>query len=333
MIELLESQAECDAAFRRWVDAMMGGCELGPAGWIHEGSGLVFTNYGHGAPGVVEDEVMLGVDVDTGDATVKIVRPAASKGDKGKLTVAGRDGDGRLVLLREGWLRPNNVSREIRSDFAALSGLTSEPVTVKGTPSRREWFRVADLDGPAEAIVGQTIDLALGCVRARARAGGGKEPPASTKPYSLGLDEKGRVMIVTRRGGTARVRALQGYVYEALRKLLGDALTKPTANGYAVDGMAEAANLLIEIKTGAFAHHCYEGVGQLKLYPSLVGLPAALEPVLLLPDTMALKPVMAGAIREAGVEVYTYSVGGAGAKPRIAFSPAFLARCGVQGAA
>jgi hypothetical protein len=36
---------------------------------------------------------------------------------------------------------------------------------------------------------------------------------------------------------------------------------------------------LIEIKTGVYARDVYEAVGQLKLYPSLIGLDAGLDPV------------------------------------------------------
>jgi len=120
-------------------------------------------------------------------------------------------------------------------------------------------------------------------------------------------------------------------VFETLREQLGADLTKPTANGYAVDGMAETANALIEIKTGTFAHHCYEAVGQLTLYPALIGLNRALAKIALLPDTPSLRPAMAGALREAEVEVFTYPVRGKGKKPDIEFSKTFLARCAGKG--
>ena len=106
-----------------------------------------------------------------------------------------------------------------------------------------------------------------------------------------------------------------------------DELTIPTANGYAVDGMIASANALVEIKTGTFAHHCYEAAGQLALYPSLIGLDRNLAKVALLPERPPLRPVMAGALSQAGVEVFTYAVRGKGTNPVIEFTKAFLACC------
>ncbi|KQS49506.1 hypothetical protein [Sphingomonas sp. Leaf198] len=331
-IELLTTQVQANAAFRLWVDAMVAHSTLRDEGWWIDGSGLLFTNYGHGAHGVVENQLMLGVDAQTGDCTVKIVCPDVSQGDRGKLTTVGRDDDGRLVLLREGWLKRNNISPAIRADFEALSGLAPVPVRVGGIVSKRRWYVVAELDGATKDIVRQTTAFTLACVRARSAAAGrepatGTAAPVEPKPYGFGLDEKGRIVIVTRQGGTSKVRALQGYVFEALRKQLGEELTKPTANGYAVDGMVASVNALIEIKTGTFAHHCYEAVGQLALYPSLIGLDRNLAKVALLPDTPPLRPAMAGALSEAGVEVFTYAVRGKGKKPIIEFTKAFLSRC------
>lgn len=40
-----------------------------------------------------------------------------------------------------------------------------------------------------------------------------------------------------------------------------------------MDGVIPPANLLIEVKTGISSHDMYEAVGQLRLYPTLIGLP------------------------------------------------------------
>lgn len=328
MIDLLTSQEECDAGFQKWVDALLSRGQFQGSGWSLDPAGLYFTNYGQSARGTIGDQVMLGHDTNTGDGTVKIVRPTAAKGDRGALTTIGRDARGGMLLLREGRLKPNNVSRDIRGDFAALSGLAPIPVRADGKPSKRQWYVVADLSKGGKAIVDQTNDFTLACVRARSLAGGGRKGvEREPTPYSLGLDEKYRVIIVNRKGGRRQVKALQGAVFEALRKRFGDTLIKPRNNGYEVDGLFSAASLLVEIKTGTFAKHCCEGTGQLKLYPTLVGLDRQLRLALLIPDRPPLRPVMARALHEAGVEVYTYGVGELGKKPKITFSPAFLSAC------
>lgn len=83
MINLVTDQAEATIAFRRWAYAMIDAGDLKSYGWVIEGKGLVFSNYGHGAPGKITKEVMLGVDPELGSGTVKIVQPDVSKGAKG----------------------------------------------------------------------------------------------------------------------------------------------------------------------------------------------------------------------------------------------------------
>jgi hypothetical protein len=68
-------------------------------------------------------------------------------------------------------------------------------------------------------------------------------------------------------------------------------------------------------------------LGQIELYPSLVGLPEGIDRVTLVPDT-PLKPNLAAALKKAVVEAHAYSVGKVGEKPSITFTDAFLRRCG-----
>ena len=179
--------------------------------------------------------------------------------------MVGRDDAGRLVLLREGRLTKNHISRLIKdNDFTTLTGLIEVPVFFSGTRSERHWFVVADLDDAPHKIVATTVGFALACIRARSRAGGG-EPRKPDTPYSYGMDETGGIIEVTKVGGTTQVLRLQGHVFEQLKKAVGPELTKPKRDGFCVDGMVEAANLLIEIKTGLSAHSMYEAVGQLLL--------------------------------------------------------------------
>ena len=341
MIQLVTSQAEADAAFHRWTEALLAGSTRSGYGWIIEGRNVVFSNYGHGAPGALDNEVMLGADPAYANGAVKIVHPDTAQRDKGKLTAIGRDAAGRRLLLRQGWLKRNNLSREVREDFADLTGLTPVAVNVAGVPSERQWFVVADLDAEPTAMLAQTGDFALACIRARNLAGGGSDEGAvdpegdDAPPHSAGetatalaMDETGKIITVTRTAATTEVCALQGYVYQALKAILGGALTKPTKSGFAVDGVIAPAGLLLEIKTGVSPHDVYEAVGQLALYPALIGLDKGLASVLLIPEDPPLKPALAASLAGALVEIYTYDVTPDSTPPKITFSKAFLDRCG-----
>lgn len=327
MFELLTDQAESDRAYRHWADALLEVGEPENYGWIIEGTGVVFSNYGHGEPGTVKDQVMLGADPEFDSGVVKIVQPTTAQGEKGKLTAIGRDEAGTLVLLRQGWLKANRLSKAVRENFAELTGLTPVGVTVAGAPSNRAWYIVAHLNRNAAEIVAQTVRFTLACTRARSAAGGGVSRETSQNNFSFGLDEKGRTTKVTRTGGTSEACALQGYVWQALKKKIGGRLSKPGKSGFAVDGLIASANLVLEIKTGTTPDDVYTGTGQLKLYPTIIGLDADLDPILLVPDSPPLKPALAAALAANGIEVYTYSVGKLGKRPKIEFSEAFLARC------
>jgi hypothetical protein len=328
VIYLLTDQEETNEAFRRWADAMLAGSLPIARGWRVEGTGVAFSNYGHGAHGTIENEVMLGTDQGVRDGIVKIVCPKVSQADKGKLTVIGRSDAGRLILLREGWLKANRISDVVRQSFMALSSLEPVPVSAGGRPSERDWYQVADLDADVATIVANTVSFVNACARARARTGlKGKVAMLKNPSYRLGLDEKGRVKKVKVTGGTREVEDLQGYVWKELKRQLGKAFQKASRGGYATDGVVVAANLLIEIKTGVSPRDVYEAVGQLALYPSLIALPGGLAPVLLAPDEPSLRPQLAAALEAVEVEVQFYSVGRVGAAPQITFSTSFLERC------
>jgi hypothetical protein len=329
MITLLTNQQEATRAFRLWADAMLSASTLKDYGWVVEGKGLVFSNYGHGSYGEITDQVMLGVDPQFRTGIVKIVRPGTSRGAKGKLTLVGRDDGGRLLMLREGRLHGNPISRLVEKDFAKLSGLSAEPVSASGVVSDRHWYVVADLDAPFDNIVSQTAAFANACTRARLRAGGGRTRPADTS-YGYGMDERGGVSTVKHAGGTSDVVRLQGYVHEQLKKAIGPSLVKPKKDGFCVDGMIGPANLLIEIKTGTSPRNMYEAVGQLDLYPTLIGLPDGLIRMLIVPDDPVIKPSMTAALERADVEVYTYTITAGRAKPKITFPVELIARCKVQ---
>lgn len=330
-MQLVSNQSECDAAFRFWANTLIKNTNPTKHGWIIEGKGVIFTNYGHGEPGEITREVMLGFDPSTGSSTVKIVQPNGSKLDKGPVTVLAADEHGRKFLLREGRLQENRVSKFIKDRFAELSGLTEVSLIVAGKQSSRHWYMVADLGASPTEIVAQAGDFSNACARARILAGGGTLPPDEEnnddERPTYGMDEKGRITTRSRPGGSYEVRELQGYVYEALKEIVGKELKKPKRGGYCVDGMIERANLLIEIKTGTAAHCIYEGVGQLRLYPSLIGLHSEPNLALIIPDEQPLNAQMAAALNAANISVFTYNIGEGDSKPIITFSKALIERC------
>ena len=191
---------------------------------------------------------MLGFDPATGSSTVKIVQPNAAKRDKGTpMTVLAIDDAGETHLLREGRLTANNTSDFMKDKFAELSGLTEVPLMVAGQRSTRRWYVVANLDAEPWEIVAQAAEFSNACARARTLAGGGKlaahekdESEDETRP-TFGLDEEGRLATRTRSSGLVEVRELQGYVYEALKKIVGHELRKPKRTGYCIDKLETLA--------------------------------------------------------------------------------------------
>lgn len=329
MIQLLSDQKENDKAFKRWVNALIERGVPSGKGWVIQGTGFLFSNYGHGSTGTIENEVMLGVDDKSGNGVVKLVCPDTSQTGPGKQTAIGRDAAGRIVLLREGRLQKNHLSAPVtKTEFARLTGLSPVQVAEDGKGSKRQWFLVAVLGANAGTIVDETVEFATACAVARAKMGGSQTfPPVAADVPSFGADEQGRLITVKITGGTKEVERLQGYVWDALKAKLGDALTKPKKSGYEVDGVIANARLLLEIKTGVSAAEIYAAVGQLILYPTLVDVPATFKKILLVPDTAPIGPIMSAALQKSGIETNFYSVDRIGKKPRISFHPGFLKRC------
>lgn len=328
MLELLTNQKESNHQFRRWKDILVSGSTVTADGWVIQGRGVAFTNCRWGTPDELEKEVMLCIDTAFGSGIVKIVQPETNAGDNGKLTAIAYE-DGRHFLLRQGRLQKNRLSRTIKADFASLTGLNSVPVSVAGIRSSKAWYVVACLADPPQKIIEATTEFVLACARARSQAGGGTIRAAEEEGYGFGLDEQENIVKVKHPGWSKEVTLMQGYVWQALKKIARNKLTKPKKNGFEVDCFIESKGLLIEIKTGVAAHNIYEAVGQLKLYPSLIGLVPSVIPVFLLPDQPLLKPAMAAAIHAAGIKVYTYSIGVTGKKPKITFSKEFCLLCGL----
>ncbi|WP_156467594.1 hypothetical protein [Methylobacterium sp. Leaf102] len=300
-------------------------------GWHIEGSGVYFTNYGHGQPGEITNQIMLGYDPDTGSSAVKIVTPKGPRADKGPTTVLAVDDDGRSHLLREGRLQPNKISGFIKDHFEELTGLRPSPLTVDGADSERRYYVVASLSSDPKTILTQTAAFANACMQARSLADGrtspGPDPIGNRKRPTYGADEKGSIVTYEVTGGLKEVVKLQGYVYEEIKKIIGVDLTKPAEGGYCVDGMIGPANLLIEIKTGTSAQCIYEAVGQLLLYPRLTSIKTCPAQALLIPESPTLNPKLSAAVTNLGILIFTYGVKQGKNKPNIVLSRAFVERC------
>lgn len=145
-------------------------------------------------------------------------------------------------------------------------------------------------------------------VLVQTRAGGGRpveyQEGANASRQTYGIDEKGRITKRTTRGGTKEVRELEDFVYKALKKIVGEELRKPKGNGYRIS----------------------EAVGQLLLYPSLIGIEGLAEQALLILDQRALEPVMAAALDSAGISVLTHDIEDSRKVPRITFPDALIER-------
>lgn len=330
-MQLVSNQSQCDAAFRLWAETLTANAKRVGEGWHIEGGGVYFTNYGHGQPGEITNQVMLGYDRDTGASAVKIVTPKGLRADKGPTTVLAVDDNGQSHILREGRLQPNKISGFIKDRFEELTGLRPIHLMVDGVNSKRRYYVVASLSSDPKTIVAQTAAFANACMQARSLAGGGTLPGADPlgdqKRLTYGADEKGSIVTYEIKGGSKEIVRLQGYVYEEIKSIFGSKLKKPGANGYCVDGMMQSANLLIEIKTGTSAQRIYEAVGQLLLYPRLTGIETRPAQALLIPDSPTLNPIMSSAVANLGILIFTYSIKSGKGKPSIVLSQAFIEKC------
>lgn len=275
-----------------------------------------------------DDKVLFGDDPTFHGFVVTIVRPDVQRKDRAKLTMLAENETGNRFLLREGWLKANSISRAVRADFSKYSGLEPVAVTLKdGSVSRRDWYLVAALGKEQAPIRDQTVDFILACAQARIIAGRAGADDNGMNAPRFGKDERGRIYRTTAYSGERDVIALQGYVWEALKKILGKRLTKNTKTGYCADGVIGDISVLLEIKTGTSARDVYEGAGQLILYPSVLDLPHCTKPILLTPDLPIISAALRSALQSRNIEHFTYSLGVLGREPVVKFSEAFLERC------
>lgn len=326
MIEIVTNQLEIDSAYFYWVKQLVEASSIRGRFWWINNTSISFNNYGHGEVGQIRNQVVFGLRSDPSNNIVKISLPNGSRGEDGPHTIVGRDAKGSLVILRAGRLNSNNISDAIADDFEKRTNLIPVELTLNGRHSKKKWFKVADLSGTADEIIVQTVAFVTSCATARYNNPGTVESRLA-ETFSLGFGEKGKTYIANYLVGSREVLALHGFVWEALKKNLGDRLEKIGANGFELDGIVRNANLLIEIKTGITPYDLYTAVGQLALYPHLIGLPSDMTPILLVPDLVDVSSHMKRALRQHGVELFTYSVDFTTEKPNVTFSTRFLSRC------
>lgn len=321
--------------FAQWRKALLAVAILDGKIWRLQAERIVFSNYGNERRGILDKKVALGLDPDGLDWAVQINEPKSTKTENPTSGI-GLDQAGRMFLLRQGRLRPNNQSLTeiVGQDFSDRTGLRPIPVTVGGKKGNRDWYIVTALDIPASEIRRNTADFVDRC--SRARTGSTKEAIADDQRLTdlFGPSERGGRSKVTRNAWTGTVLREQGEVWLRLRDRLGKhdiKLLKPRhASGYEVDGEIQLkdASFIIEMKTGNSAAEVYAGIGQLELYPKLLPRLAHHTRILLLPKMP--RPALADAIQECGVEIYTYDLTIVGKRVAdVAFTDAFLLRCGV----
>jgi hypothetical protein len=285
-----------------------------------------------------------GVDLATNDrwnpVTVQVNMPEEPGTVDGNSQV-GTDPEGRVWLLRQGRLQPNSQGA-VHIDSPEFSRLIGLPYAFEtpalGDSEARRWFKVCRLDVDPAITRAQTIQFVWHCQQARELSG---TPERMNSP----LGDEGRA-----RGLQGKLEPTGPYVIPPQTGKVVDPLHSKVVNtliasldkhnipngkvwhidGYVVDlaiGKAPAA-ILVEVKTGAIAHHVHTGVGQLMLYPRLMKELKGHKPVLLMPS--APTPALKDAVAACGVEWHSYSwTGKPAGEGEVCFSPEFRALCGL----
>lgn len=328
-LTLLDDLPALDKAWKRWIGALATGSR--PYGlkrrWLLAESVMYLQSPADKRGDAVD--VSLGIRTTGEPWTVEINAPKAAADANGTASVA-RDASGALFLIRQGRLRANKDSNgDILEDkFRNLSGLT--PVIVAGgeTPKDRKWFVVAALDADDAEIRRQTGEFVHACALARSRSLGATAALQPMPAMFAGPESGGKF---TRKAAAARPSMEywkgHGEVSLALTARLEPMnllLHRPRHDaGYEVDGVVDAPSgpVLIEIKRGVSASDVYEGVGQLMLYPEMLGLKEHRR-VLLLPATPSL--TLVDAARKCGIAVHSYDFREDGDTVTVEFAADFM---------
>ena len=262
-------------------------------------------------------------------------------GTRNPLSNFAIDHRGRRFLMHQARLSSAGANI-VEDQFLPASGLHPVPVKAQDDDAKRKWLIVADLDAPRPEIRRSTGRFVHACALVRNALAVGEamaSPPLTTDtemPWYVRVapDEVGGTYVTGPRGPLeARVvERKHGLVSMRLRERLGDAgivmrkLQHPL--GFEMDGevLRKGADaLLLEIKTSIAASSIHGGIGQLHLYSRLIPGLEKHKLVLLVPKMPA--PEVVEAIKDGGIEVYSYCFGDLDTESDVVFSDLFLGLC------
>ena len=165
---LSQDLAICDQAFQRWISGLEGQAQAWRQGlkWLSAQRVMFTTRESRKRDGAMD--VRLGVRPGGAPWSVEINAPREIADENGLSSVAS-DAEGRLYVVRQGYLRGNPDSNGDVSaqQFRGLSGLAPLPMAGPGTDAPRDWYLVADLGASDEVIAEQTGRFVDACDQAR----------------------------------------------------------------------------------------------------------------------------------------------------------------------
>lgn len=166
-LRLIDDPAESHETFAFWRSNLVASAVERQDGWYVEGIGFRDLH-----PEKQKIDVAFWVG-DSEDAAVQINEPNDPTTENGLAAIA-KDEAGRRFVVRQAWLKENNVSPAIRDEeFAQLTGLPVADVRRGNSKASRQWHVVSQLDdtSPAE-IRSATIAFVERCWDARRSAAG-----------------------------------------------------------------------------------------------------------------------------------------------------------------
>lgn len=330
-LEISADRGLADSAYLHWHETLMNASEpFGRSARQLVGTDIRFRR-------ITRHKKWIHLEFWQGDArsaAVQLNQPH-SVGSEHPGTVVGTDRQGRRYILRQGDLHASPSKQRIgAAEFRRRTGLTPVETRIAGRSTNKEWHVVARVDGPtAEAIVRSTAAFVRRCWNARMFGRQAAEDQARLARL-FGQPERGGWYDIDPALMPTRVLRIQGYVSECLADILSEfdiELAKPRhAANYEVDGTIDAPRgpLLIEIKTGVTAADVYCGVGQLTIYPVVLGGLDDHAKILLLPGSPT--HALTQALRACGVELHRYDLKRGRRTAAATFTAEFLRRCGVS---
>ncbi|MEA3044675.1 MAG: 5-methylcytosine-specific restriction enzyme [Sphingomonadales bacterium] len=321
--------------FAAWRQSLQAGAvQKGSLLWLLEGAIVMRPSKSGRTPDA--DRMELGVDPLGRFWAVQINEPRIA-GDHNSLSAIGVDAAGGRLLLRQGFLRPNEPGGHTISgaEFVSRTGLAPIAVEAADLAARRQWFRVCSLDSTSEEMRLATGAFVDRCAAARLDVDAGEPIAEPAEAFAAG-ETGGSYKVGAKATEERTIPRHHGAVYLALAELLGGAALRCRKGlhplGFEVDAEIDGGGLtplLIEIKTGTSAGEIHTGVGQLHLYPRLITRLAKYDRALLLPQLPA--PDVRAAVEACGIAIYTFGLEDLGDdNVDVSFSPDFLIRCGLD---